>query len=270
MRVTIISGGTQGLGEAVARRLARDPDAAILLVGRSADRGARLAEELSAAGTPAAYLHADVSHDQQAVVDACVERFGTVSGLVNVAALTSRADLFQDTPDHFDRMFALNVRAPYFLIQSAARVMVEHGHAGSIVNIGSVGAYGGVPRLAAYAASKGALMTLTRNLAYGLMRHHIRVNLVNPGWMDTESEHRIQVEEDGQPENWLDAAEAAQPFGRLLKPAEVANLVAFCLSEESGMLTGAVIDLDQSVQGGGPQPVPPPDAIHAPVTGARV
>lgn len=262
MAVTIVSGGTRGLGEAVARRIAGGPHANILLVGRSRARGERLAQELTEKGTPTAYLEADVATEQRPVVDHCVDRFGTIHNLVNIAARTTRATLFEDTPEHWDSTFGLNVRAPYFMIQAAARVMIEHGNHGSIVNIGSVAAYGGVPRLAAYAASKGALLTLTKNLAFGLLRHNIRVNLVNPGWMDTESEHWTQVHEDGQPENWLEAAEAVQPTGRLLKPWEVANVVAFCLSADAGMLTGAVIDVDQSVHGGGPQPVPRPEDIH--------
>ena len=82
--------------------------------------------------------------------------------------------------------------------------------------------------------SKGALAIMTKNLAFGLMRHGIRVNQVNPGWMDTESEHRTQTVYDGSPENWLELAEAGRPMGRLVKPWEVANMIAFCLSDESG------------------------------------
>ena len=97
---------------------------------------------------------------------------------------------------------------------------------------------------------------MTRNLAYALMRHRIRVNQVNPGWMDTESEHVTQTVLDGAPSNWLELAESARPMGRLVKPWEVANLVAFCLSDDSGLMTGNCIDVDQSVQGAGDPPTP--------------
>ena len=97
---------------------------------------------------------------------------------------------------------------------------------------------------------------MTKNLAFGLMRHGIRVNQVSPGWMDTESEHVTQVTHDGAPENWLELAEAKRPMGRLVKPWEVANLIAFCLSDASGLLTGNVIDVDQTVQGAGDPPMP--------------
>ncbi len=90
------------------------------------------------------------------------------------------------------------------------------------------------------------------------MRHGIRVNQVNPGWMDTENEHWIQVNEDGAAEDWLVAAERNQPAGRLVQPWEVANAIAFCLSDNAGLMTGNCIDIDQSVQGGGNPPVPQP------------
>ncbi|MEL6985877.1 MAG: oxidoreductase, partial [Actinomycetota bacterium] len=220
---------------------------------------------LTDAGTPSRFLAADIADPAApaTIVETCVEEFGRVDGLANVAAATSRATLFTDTPEHVDHQFALNVKAPYFLIQAAARVMVEQGSGGSIVNVGSVAGHGGQTKLTAYAMSKAALTVMTRNLAFGLLAHGIRVNQVNPGWMDTESEHRTQVEQDGAPEDWLVAAEAGRPLGRLVKPWEVANAIAYCLSADAGMMTGNCIDLDQSVQGAGDPPIPgPDDTIH--------
>jgi NAD(P)-dependent dehydrogenase (short-subunit alcohol dehydrogenase family) len=256
--ITIINGGTQGLGEAVARKLSADGAGGLVLTGRSRDRGEALADELDAQGTPTIFLYADIGEPSapHAIVDACRRRFGRVDGLVNVAALTTRANLFSDTPEHFDRMMAHNVRAPYFLIQSAARLMVANRTGGSIVNVGSTSGYGGQSKISAYSISKGALATMTRNLAFALMRHGVRVNQVNPGWMDTESEHRTQLEQDGAPENWRQLAEQQRPLGRLVQPWEVANTIAFCLSPDSGLMTGNLIDVDQSVQGGGEPPVP--------------
>lgn len=260
-RVTIVSGGTQGLGEAVARRLAADGAAGLLLVGRSVDRGEPLAAELTEAGTRTVFAPADMSDARApaAVVQRCAEEFGTVHGVVSVAAATTRATLFDDTPKHFDRMMVLNVRAPYFLIQAAARLMIESGSRGSIVNVGSTSGHGGQSKLSAYSVSKGALAVMTRNLAFALMRHNIRVNQVNPGWMETESEHRTQIEQDGAPENWLELAAPTRPLGRLVQPWEVANTIAHCLSPASGLLTGNIIDVDQSVQGAGNPPTPASD-----------
>jgi NAD(P)-dependent dehydrogenase (short-subunit alcohol dehydrogenase family) len=258
MSITIINGGTQGLGEAVARRLVAQGCDGLVLAGRSAGRGDALAAELSDLGTPTIFVRADIADPAapQQIVNACDERFGCVNGLVNVAAATSRATLFEDTPEHFDKQFTINVKAPYFLIQAATRLMIREGVSGSIVNVGSTSGHGGQSKLTAYAMSKGALTIMTKNLAFGLMRHNIRVNQVNPGWMDTESEHRTQVEQDGAPENWLALAEAERPIGRLVKPWEVANAIAYCLSDESGVITGNCLDIDQSVQGAGDPPLP--------------
>lgn len=258
MSVTIINGGTQGLGEAVARKLVSQGATGLVLAGRSADRGETLASELTGLGTPTLFVQCDIADaaTPQAIVEACDQKFGTVHGVVNVAAATSRATLFTDTPEHFDTQMTINVKAPYFLIQAAVRLMIRDGVHGSIVNVGSTAGYGGMSKIVAYSMSKGALSVMTRNLAHGLMRHHIRVNQVNPGWMDTESEHRTQITQDGAPDNWLETAEAGRPFQRLVKPWEVANMIAFCLSDESGVLTGNLIDVDQSVQGAGEPPVP--------------
>ena len=257
--ITIISGGTQGLGEAVARRLIGQGLATgLVLTGRFEDRGKLLADEFSAGGVPTVFVAADAADvsSPQRVVAACADRFGTVNGVVNVAAWVSRATVFEDSPEHFDRMIAVNLRAPYFLIQHAARLMIATGAAGSIVNVGSTSGHGGQTKLAAYSISKGAVSVMTRQLAFALMRHNIRVNQVSPGWMDTESEHVTQTTLDGAPENWLELAEPSRPMGRLVKPWEVANAIVFCLSPESGLLTGNCIDVDQSVQGAGDPPIP--------------
>lgn len=258
MTVTIINGGTQGLGEAVARNLAASGATGLVLAGRSTDRGAVLANELTEAGAPTIFVRADASSPDAVaqVVAACDERFGVVHGLVNIAADTTRSTVFSETVEHWDRMFAINLRTPYFFAQAAAKLMIREGVDGSIVNVGSTSGHGGQPRLGAYSISKGALTVMTRSLAYALMNHRIRVNQVNPGWMDTESEHRTQVNEEGAPENWLELAEAARPYGRLVKPWEVANAIVFCLSAESGVMSGNAIDIDQTVAGAGDPRVP--------------
>lgn len=257
--ITIINGGTQGLGEAVARKLAADErTTGLVLAGRSADLGTALATDLTERGTDTIFVEADMAEvgAPGSVAAACAERFGSVYGLVNIAAVTSRATLLEDTPEHFDRMFAVNIRAPYFLARAAVQVMIDQGVEGSIVNVGSTSGHGGQARLAAYSMSKGAMSIMTRNLAFALMPHRIRVNQVNPGWMETESEHRTQTAFDNAPDDWLEAANASRPWGRLVQPWEVANMIAYCLSPEAGVLTGNLIDVDQSVLGGGDPPVP--------------
>ncbi len=257
-KVIVISGGTQGLGEAVARQVVADDAAGLVIAGRSAERGAALAAELTALGTPTLFVEADMVDPStpRTVIAAADAQFGVIHGVVNVAAATWRDNVWTATPDMFEEMIAVNVRAPLFMIQAAAEVMRREGVAGSVVSIGSTSGHGGQPFITSYCISKGALETMTKNLAFSLMRHKIRVNQVSPGWMDTEAEDAVQRKFHGATDGWLDRAEAEQPMGRLIKPQEVAKVVAFYLSDESGMLTGNIVDYDQSVQGAGDAPKP--------------
>jgi NAD(P)-dependent dehydrogenase (short-subunit alcohol dehydrogenase family) len=257
-RVYVVSGGTHGLGEATVRLIVERGAAGVAIIGRDVEKGRALAAELTSGSTRCIAIEADMSDpDAPAKVMAEVDgEFGVVHGLVNVAAATSRGDIWSTDLRLWDTMQAVNVRAPFFMIQGAARIMRRERVKGSIVNIGSVSGHGGQPFILAYSVSKGALATLTKTTAYSLMRHGIRVNQLNPGWMDTEAEDAVQRRYHGATDGWLDAAEAQQPTGRLIKPPEVARTIAFLLSDESGMMTGTVIDYDQSVQGAGDAPKP--------------
>ena len=127
--------------------------------------------------------------------------------------------------------------------------MRERGQGGAIVNILSINAHCGAPELAVYSASKGALAMLTRNAANAHRFDRIRVNGINVGWADTPAERIMQAETLGHGPGWLDAANASQPFGRLLAPQDVANLAVFLLSDAAGPMTGALIDQEQWVMG---------------------
>ena len=176
-------------------------------------------------------------------------RFGRVDALVNAAAITDRGTILDTSPELFDAMFATNVRGPFFLMQEAIKLMRRERTEGTVVNICSMSGMAGQPFIAAYCASKGALATLTQNTAYALLRNRIRVNGLNIGWMASEGEDRIQREFHGADPNWLADAAAAQPFGRLIDPQEVARAVAFLSSAELGLMTGAMVNYDQSVWG---------------------
>jgi NAD(P)-dependent dehydrogenase (short-subunit alcohol dehydrogenase family) len=261
-KVAVVTGGTQGLGAAICRLFVERGVAGIVTCGRSEQKGRANAEALTAAGVPAEFVTADLAkvEDCRAVVAAADQKFGRVDVLVNVAAITDRGTIIDTSPELFDRMFAINTRAPFFLMQDAIKLMRRDGIEGSIVNISSMSAMGGQPFIAAYCASKGALDTLTRNTAYALLRNRIRVNGLNIGWMASEGEDRIQREYHNAPADWLEQAAARQPFGRLVDPDEVARAVAYLASAESGLMTGATINFDQSIWGayeGSPQPVAP-------------
>ena len=263
-KIAVVTGGTQGLGAAIARHFAGAGVAGLVTCGRNAEKGKAVADEIArAAGVPVRFVAADLAEVEpcRAVIRAADEAFGRVDILVNAAAITDRGNLLNTSQDLFDRMFAVNVRAPFFLMQEAVKVMIRENIQGSIVNIGSTSERAGQPFIAAYCASKGALATLTRNTGYALLRNRIRVNQLDIGWMASDGEDRIQREYHGAAPDWLAKAAAALPFGRLLAPEEVARAVAFLASADSGMMTGSVVQFDQSVwgayDGGPPTPAAP-------------
>lgn len=246
-QVIVVTGSTQGLGEDIARRAAQHHAAGLVVCGRSEKNGQRVADEISATGCPTIYVPADLAavEDCRAVIHAAVARFGRVDGLVNCAAITDRGSVYDTTPDLWDHIFAVNLRAPFFLMQEAAHIMRRTGRGGSIVNIGSINARGGQPNLTPYSTSKGALATLTLNAANVLAPDRIRVNCINVGWMITPNEAIVQ-RKDGKPDNWLELADASMPFGRILRPEDVSGLVIWFLAPESAMMSGGVIDFDHS------------------------
>lgn len=251
-KIAIITGGTQGLGATIATLFVERGARGIVICGRNAAKGEAMAEAIgNASGVEVIYHQADLGKvdDCRAVIAACDKAFGKVDILINAAAITDRGTILDTLPDLFDQIFAVNVRAPFFLMQDAIKLMKREGTQGAIVNIGSMSAMGGQPFIAAYCASKGALETLTRNTAYGLLRNRIRVNQLNIGWMASEGEDRIQREFHNADRDWLVKAAASQPFGRLVDPQEVARACAYLATDESGLMTGSAINFDQSVWG---------------------
>lgn len=265
-RVAVITGGTQGLGLAVAELLRHRGAAGLVLVGRDAAKGEAAAARLSDDQCRAVFVAADLSTVAgcRAVIAAVDDAFGVCHALVNCAAKTDRASVWTATEDDWDAMLALNTRAPALLAQGLARIMVREGVDGSIVFIGSVAAHGGSETLLPYAVSKMGLVAMARNMAFALMRHRIRVNVLSPGWMDTPAEDLIQRKWEGATDGWLERAEAEQPWGRLIKPAEIARTIVHLASPESGMLTGQTIDWDQTILGVGPGVRPGPELGELP------
>lgn len=251
-KIAVVTGGTQGLGAAVARQFALAGAEAVVTCGRSIAKGEAVAAAISGeTGVPVAFVTADLAQvpDCRQVIATADRMYGRVDILVNAAGLTDRGAITDTSPALFDRMFAVNVRAPFFLMQDAIKLMIRDGIEGSIINIGSTSSRAGQPFIAPYCASKGALATLTRNTGFAVMANRIRVNQLDIGWMASDGEDRIQREYHGAEDNWLEEASAALPFGRLIDPAEVARAVTFLASADSGLMTGSVIQFDQSVWG---------------------
>lgn len=251
-KIAVITGASQGLGAAIARLFAESGAAGLVIVGRGREKGEAVAKDIAAkTGVRVEMVVADLgkTEDVGAIIPATEAAFGRVDILVNAAGLTDRGNMFNTTPELFDRMIAVNTRAPFFLIQQAAQVMDRLGIEGRIVNIGTASARAGQPFLAPYSVSKGALTTLTRHAAFALMRNKIHVNQLDIGWMNSDHERALVLSETGDPD-FIDRAAASKPFGRILDPVEVARAVLWMASGDSGMMTGAVIAFDQSVWGG--------------------
>ena len=249
-RCVLVTGGTQGIGAGVALAAAEAGARAVCITGRHAGRGAEVVAALRALGAEAQFVAADLADAEATagIVAQAEAALGLVDGLVNAAGLTDRGTILDTEVALWDRLFAVNARAPFLLTQAMARRLAAEKRPGAIVNVITMSSHGGQPFLTGYAASKGALATFTKNTALGLRPHRIRVNGINLGWADTPGEHAIQAK-DGNPADWLERAEPAQPFGRLIRPADLAGLAIYLLSDAAEMMTGALIDFDQNVMG---------------------
>ncbi|MFP4149336.1 MAG: SDR family NAD(P)-dependent oxidoreductase [Nitriliruptoraceae bacterium] len=236
----IVTGAGRGLGRAIAQRLARAGQAVVVadLDGASAER---TAEGLRAEGGTAEAWELDVA-DVEAWTPAVerAERLGPLATLVNNAGIGFSTPLLDISPDQFDRLFAVNVRAVFFGIQAAARVMAPRG-TGSIVNLASTSGFTAstVP-MVPYDTSKGAVRMLTISAARELAAHGLRVNAVAPGTIDTELSRALAADDSA-----LDRLAAHRiPLGRLGAPEDVAEAVAWLSSDAAGYVTGHTLVVD--------------------------
>ncbi len=251
----VITGGTQGLGLAVARRLIAEGAEKIAICGRTAAKGESAVAELTELGAEVLYVQADLEKPEDATrsVTAAIDEFGTVNALVNCAGLTGRGGLLDTTVEMWDRQMAVNVRAPFLTMQAAVAHMKERAIPGSIVNIISMVAHCGQSYLTPYSTAKGGLSTLTKNVANAFRWDRIRCNGVLTGWMETPAEAEIQKRYHDAGDDWAEQAGKTLPMEKLVQPDELAGLVAYLVSPESGVITGSLIDYDQQIAGAYPE-----------------
>lgn len=240
-KVVIVTGSTTGIGESIARQCVRD-GAKVLLHGRDQRRGEALQKELG----DRAVFYADNLGDPAAadrIVAATMQAFGRIDALVNNAAWVVRSDIDSTSVELFDEVMAINVRAPLRLIQAALPHLRQSK--GCIANIGSLNSLGGERNLLAYSISKGALLTLSKNLANDLAPQHVRLVHFNVGWVLTENEYQVKLR-DGLPEGWPEKlSETEIPSGRMTRPEEIASVVAFWISDHTRPFSGTVMELEQ-------------------------
>ncbi len=248
-KVIIVTGATTGIGRAIAERCVAE-GAKVLVHGIVRADGEDVVRKLG----KAAALHFDDLVDPATpgrIAAAAMAAFGRIDAIVNNAAIVPRTTIQTTTVEMFERTMAINVRAPIFLIQAAFAQL--KANQGCVLNIGSVNALSGEATFLDYSTSKGALQTMSRNLANALGPDRVRVNLLNVGWVLTPREKETQRAQ-GQPDDWFTKVPAVYaPSGRLIQPEEIASAAVYWLGDESRPITGSVVELEQfSIYGRNP------------------
>ena len=244
-KVILVTGSTTGIGEGMARVFVRE-GARVMVHGTREAAAAKLVDEIGDGGKQAGYAIGPLDHPDvpARLVAETIKKFGRIDGLVNNAAAMTRSSLETTTVPVFDQTIAINLRAPFLLIQAALPHFRRQG-GGRVLNIGSINGYCGEPGQFAYSVSKGGLITLTRNIADAYGREGVRVNLMNVGWTLTPNEYELKKKE-GLPEDWpAKVPWVFAPSGRLLSPEDVAWGAVYFLSDEAALINGAVLDFEQ-------------------------
>lgn len=242
-KVIIVTGGYTGIGRAIARQCVKE-GAKVLVNGLREELGQKLIEEL---GTSNADKHTiDITKKNAPIelIKKAIATYGKLDAVVNNAAIVASSNIKSTTLAYLERMLAVNTIAPFAIIQEALPHLSKSG--GCVVNIGSINSWSGEPNLLAYSISKGALMTMSRNLGDTLFRENgVRVNQINPGWVLTEHE-LINQREQGKDEDWFEKLpDVFAPAKRIFKPEEMAMAAIYLLSDESGPISGQVLEVEQ-------------------------
>jgi len=241
-KIILITGSSSGIGLASARAAIKE-GARVILHGSRLEKLEKAAESLGSVP----HVAGDLSKPDMAeqVFEKALKIHGRIDVLVNNAAIFPRTSLEEADGAKFDRIFAINTRSPLLFCRRFVKEKLAEKTPGTIVNIGSVNAYCGQPDLLLYSMSKGALMTMSKNIADAYAAHAIRVNQLNVGWTLTETEIKTQRQQ-GRPDNWQqEIPRLFAPAGRILAPEEVARHVVFWASDLSAPVTGQVYDVEQ-------------------------
>ena len=226
-KVAIVTGASNGIGRAIAERLAQDDAMVVVNYGKSVEKAKAVVAEIESKGGQAVAIHADMSKiaDVRRLVNDTVKKFGRLDILVNNAGMFISKALVETTEEEFDQIFALNAKGPYFAMQEAAKVIRDGGR---IVNISTDGTHMGLSGATVYLGSKGALEQFTKGLAHELAPRGVTVNTVSPGFTETAM----------LPDAFREMGAQMSPLKRLGTAQDIADVVAFVVSDQGRWLTG--------------------------------
>tara|TARA_R110002096_G_scaffold4493_30_gene21007 strand:- start:1432 stop:2214 length:783 start_codon:yes stop_codon:yes gene_type:complete len=244
-KTIIVTGSTTGIGKAIAKAAIAE-GANVLIHGLEPDLGEQAIEDLNPDRSQVSLCILDLTTDgaPKQLIQTAIDEFGKFDALVNNAAWVGTGNINDTDEAKFEMAMAINAKAPFFLIKAAIPQLAAQK--GSVLNIGSVNANCGEAELLPYSMSKGALQTMTRNLGDTLHREHgIRVNQINPGWVLTENE-QARKHEQGMDEDWPSALPSMfAPSSRIFAPEEIAAAAVYFLSNESGPISGSILEIEQ-------------------------
>ena len=244
-KVILVTGSTTGIGEGMARIFARE-GAYVVVHGTRESAARQVVDDILRQNGRAVVILGSLADPAMPakIIQGVIERCGRIDGLVNNAAVLSRGNFEKTDLETFDRTIAVNLRAPFLLIQAALPHFRRQGN-GRVLNIGSVNAYSGERNQFAYSVSKGGLMTLTRNIADAYGAEGLRVNQFNVGWTLTPNEYALKQTE-GLPKDWpTRVSKEFAPSGRILSSEDIAWAAVYFLSDEAPLINGTVMELEQ-------------------------
>lgn len=245
-KVVIVTGATKGIGAACAREFAKE-GARVVVAGRSIDLGDQVVAEIKADGGEGIYVRCDISQKSQIdnLIRETVDQLGTIDVVVNNAGVNHSADFFEISEEDWDWVMSVDLKGTFFVSQAAARVMIDQGKGGAIVNVSSVMAQLALADQIPYCAAKGGVNQLTKAMALSLADRDIQVNCCAPGPVMTELMERVVSSEEKEKQLM-----ERLPIGRIATCEEIARVILFLASQEAQFLVGQTIypDGGRSIQ----------------------